>query len=398
MKKSVLFVCLILTFIQVEGQTTIQGKFESMENWSNEVYLLGITNYGDVFSATTMYEIDTVMVDSFGFFEFRLDELPCEGCLYRIDVRPQNHSGVIIYGGTSKENFALFELKEGQEIRIEGNADQLTRTFQIKESDNWSYEEIRRLRESVYEISDSISLLFSDPQKLMGKDLDSLKEVSIKKIVEAADSNNKILFEYISRSASIYDKILGMKIYDYDMKMDNDIDLYEHIVSTIDTVFHLHPYYQQLVKDIHETKYVLPVGSIAPNLILESSGGELISLEEIGENLILLDFWASWCSPCRHENRQTVKPLYDRFKDKGFKVYSVSMDDNKEKWNRAIEADQMTWVNVSDLLGTNSEVYSIYKIDGLPTTYLIESEGFKILGRNMRGEELMEFVESYYEK
>ena len=79
-------------------------------------------------------------------------------------------------------------------------------------------------------------------------------------------------------------------------------------------------------------------------------------------------------------------------------VYSVSMDDNPVKWKKAVEADGMNWVNVSDLKGTASEIYKIYKIEGLPTTYLIDRSNNTIVAKNIRGLELKKFVEDYYKK
>ena len=100
--------------------------------------------------------------------------------------------------------------------------------------------------------------------------------------------------------------------------------------------------------------------------------------------------------PCRHENRNTVKPLYEKFKNEGFVVYSVSLDSNKDDWINAIKQDEMHWMNVSDLIGYQSPVYTTYKIDALPTTYLVNKNDLTILAKNIRGEELTEFVKEFY--
>jgi thiol-disulfide isomerase/thioredoxin len=397
---------IILTIIQfiglsicLNGQTKVIGNFQSMDGWSNEIYLLAIANYTDVFSSTNKYNIDTAFVDKKGNFEFQLKNIPCAKCLYRIDVRPKESSGAMIFNGTSKENFALFELKENQTIKIVGNANQLTKSFTLEgESQNWSYEEIRKLREPIYELGDRLSNQFTNPEFLKGKNIDSLREVAIKQLIEISEKNNEDLLRLMKQSSNIYDKIVGSKLYDYDMKMDNDIVIYELMSSQLKDAYSSHPFLIQLNEDIYETNFVLPKGSIAPSLNLPDVEGKNTELHKIGTNLILVDFWASWCSPCRHENRVTVKPLYEKYKEKGFVVYSVSMDDKKEKWIKAIEIDEMDWLNVSDLIGSNSPVYTTYKIDGLPTTYLIEKEGFKIIAKNIRGEELKKIVEEYYKK
>jgi len=395
----------LLTIIQIIGiwfclneQTKITGNFQSMEESSTEIYLLAITNYDEVFSSTNKYNIDTAIVDKEGNFEFQLTKIPCNQCLYRIDVRPKESNGAYIFSGTSKENFALFELKENQLIEISGNASQLTKSFKIEsESQNWSYEEIRKLREPIYQLGDQLHKQFTNPEFLKGKNIDSLKTEGINRFIKISEKNNEELLRLMKSSSNIYDKIIGSKLFDYDMKMDNDIAIYEMMSNQLKDKYTSHQYLTQLNENIYQTKYVLPKGSVAPSLILPDNEGNKVDLKQVGENLILIDFWASWCSPCRLENRVTVKPLYDKFKEKGFVVYSVSMDKNKDKWIKAIEKDGMNWINVSDLLGNISPIYDKYKIDGLPTTYLIEKEGLKIIAKNIRGDELKQFVKDYYE-
>ncbi|NJC27099.1 TlpA family protein disulfide reductase [Neolewinella antarctica] len=397
--KSLLVTTLLLLSAYVAGQTKINGHFESAEGWSREVYLLAITDYNSVFASTERYNIDTTSLDSNGNFEFSLGELPCTDCLYRIDVRPADAEGAFIYGGTSKENYALFELQNNGSYYLTGSVSNLTKSFSINGGDaSWSYEEIRKIREPVYAVGDEVNAKFTDEEYLRGKDIDSLQSVFLGKLEAVINDNNKLLADFIDRSANIYDRTIGLSVYDYDQSADNDIEYYEEVFNGIDSTYVNHPYYRQLAEKINEVKYVLPVGSVAPDLRIIDSEGKMVSLDSTGKNLVLVDFWASWCSPCRYENREFVKPLYDRFKDAGFEVFSVSLDKSRDQWLKAIEKDKMTWINVSDLLGTDSPVYTTYKIESIPTTYLIDKEGMDILAKNIRGEELVKFVEQYYKK
>jgi thiol-disulfide isomerase/thioredoxin len=106
---------------------------------------------------------------------------------------------------------------------------------------------------------------------------------------------------------------------------------------------------------------------------------------------VLVDFWASWCGPCRAENPNVVK-AYNRFKDKNFTILGISLDDSRDKWVRAIEKDQLTWQQVSDLKGWQNEVAKLYGIRAIPQNYLLDPKG-KIIGKNLRGEALEKRLE-----
>jgi len=128
------------------------------------------------------------------------------------------------------------------------------------------------------------------------------------------------------------------------------------------------------------------VGSEAPDIELENPEGEVVSLSSLKGKYVLIDFWASWCQPCRAENPNVVR-IYNEYKDKGFEIFGVSLDRNKPDWVEAIKQDNLEWVHVSDLKFWNSEVVPRYNIEGIPMTYLLDKEG-KIIAKNLRGKAL----------
>lgn len=127
----------------------------------------------------------------------------------------------------------------------------------------------------------------------------------------------------------------------------------------------------------------------APEIALENPSGNIMKLSDLKGKVVLIDFWASWCGPCRAENPNVVK-MYQKFKDKGFTIFSVSLDEDAAKWKEAISKDQLEWnFHVSDLKGWKSSVVANYGIEGIPFTVLVNKEG-KIIGKNLRGEKLEE--------
>lgn len=129
------------------------------------------------------------------------------------------------------------------------------------------------------------------------------------------------------------------------------------------------------------------VGAQAPEIDLPTPAGKNIKLSSLRGKYVLIDFWASWCGPCRRENPSVVA-AYNKYKSKGFTVYSVSLDKTKDAWVKAIEADGLTWENhVSDLQFWNSVAAAAYGVQGIPAQFLLDKEG-KIIARDLRGEAL----------
>ena len=124
-------------------------------------------------------------------------------------------------------------------------------------------------------------------------------------------------------------------------------------------------------------------GAEAPDFAQNDPDGNPIKLSELRGKVVLVDFWASWCGPCRRENPNVVR-MYNKYKDQGFEILGVSLDKTKNAWLKAIEKDQLTWPHVSDLRGWKNEVAQLYSVTSVPATILLDREG-RIIARNLRG-------------
>ncbi len=128
---------------------------------------------------------------------------------------------------------------------------------------------------------------------------------------------------------------------------------------------------------------ITAIGQTAPEIELPNPDGQVIKLSSLRGKYVLIDFWAKWCGPCRRENPNVVK-AYNKFKDKGFDVFGVSLDRTKEDWLQAIAQDGLTWTHVSDLKYFESKAATDYNISAIPFSILVDKEG-KIIAKNLRG-------------
>ena len=234
--------------------------------------------------------------------------------------------------------------------------------------------------------ADSVSKLKNNDSLLQAIDLTLQRNaVEIKNLSSSAikKSNNAALSMFI---LGYYQGLAGNPAYMLEPMSKQDV------TAVVEETVKKFPEHKG-VAAIHESLLGW-VGKMAPEFSLPDPNGKEIKLSSFRGKYVLVDFWASWCKPCRMENPFVVK-AYNRFKDKNFTVLGVSLDSNgkKDEWMKAVMRDSLTWTHVSDLMYWSSPVIPLYKIEGIPFNVLVDPEG-KVIAQALRGEELEKKLET----
>ena len=282
----------------------------------------------------------------------------------------------LVAGNTRKRtSFYL----ENADVMITGNLDSL---YNAKISGSKTHDEYRSFIDSNKPLSDIYSKIIIKYQaasqagdtknaSMLEKQGDSIQTEMI-----------KLQKNFIKNHPASYVTPSLVVSLSYEMEA-NEI---ESMVNGLDTAIAALPQMKDLNERVKIMKAV-SVGQKAPDFTLSDPAGNPVVLSsKFGPKLLLIDFWASWCQPCRQENPNVVK-VYNEYHKKGFDIVGVSLDKTKDAWVKAISDDKLAWTHVSDLQYWNNAAAKLYAVNSIPANFLLDETG-KIIGRNLRGEAL----------
>lgn len=206
-----------------------------------------------------------------------------------------------------------------------------------------------------------------------------------------AKRNNDIVAYALNKKKSL----IPYFIVRFKMVESPSLELLEHALRECKSYSPTSKYTADMQKR-YDTESRLAVGAVAPEIKLPQPSGDTLALSSLRGKIVLIDFWASWCGPCRRENPYNTK-LYKKWHSQGFEIIGVSLDEDKGRWKGAIATDSLVWRHVSDLKGWGSAPAKIYNVTGIPNTFLLDQNG-RILAKGLRGEELGNKLEEIFAK
>ena len=334
-------------------------------------------------NSSAVKTIDSIKVDENGEFVFT-KKVPNKG-FYNIQISPSNYA-TIIADSTEK-------------IIFEGNAKTISEGYKITGSPDadvflkFNSETKKNLKEmeSIRMNQDSIRRVYEAYMNTTNKkvELDSLSNALeptfnafSEKYKKLADETQTYVKKFIDENSSSFASLAAVQMLSPERDIVYYVKVAEALTKKYSNVENLKSFQAYV-----DQKKLTAIGMPAPEIQMNDKDGKPIALSSLKGKVVVLDFWASWCKPCRAENPFVVE-LYNTYKSKGLDIYSVSLDFNKDAWLKAIDQDKLTWKNhVCDMKQWQSPVVALYGFTGIPYTCLIDKEG-RIAGKNLQGPEL----------
>jgi len=366
-----------------------QGRFGNQDGFQLEGTLTNAANVSVFLEELTPRELiplDTVMTDSGGNFALTFPLKDAGFFILRLD----------------RENFVTLLAEPGERIIVSGNALDFPETYLVKGSKGSSLLlELNKAKRRGYGKLDSLAAEF---REIKGQEnfLELRQQIDVA-FTSIFEEQQQFVMDFIDRNPSSLASILALyQFFGNQMLLreEDHFDYFEKLAQSLTEVFPENKHVVDLKRRVNEWKREeehrnsiaqrLSPGNIAPEIALPTPDGEIITLSSLKGNIVLIDFWAAWCMPCRQAN-QELRELYNRYRDNGFTIYGISLDRDREKWLRGIEEDRINWIQVSDLRFWNSPVVSLYNVEAIPFNVLIDRQG-KIIASGLSIAQLEEIL------
>lgn len=362
-RKTRLFILafLFLTSLQATAQkTSVQATVGGLKGDANKIYV-------NVVSGNNVQPVDTVEIGKKGLAKFNVD---CKApSLYLL-----NFSGV-------DKTMVHLMLEPGDKVNINVEYIDSLQFLHIVDANGSGnvelYRDFNNILFNNYLIArriDNEFILPSTSEQRKAELSQQMQQVQLKQ--------NIAVRQLLEKNSNI---LLSAFLVTY---FDNDAETYADLFEAVNNGLKERYADNQFVKYVdNKVRTSLGPGRMAPEIAMKDPDGKTRKLSDLRGKVVMIDFWASWCRPCRMENPNVVK-LYKKYHDKGFEIYSVSLDKDRAQWLRAIDQDGLEWPNhVSDLNGWTSSGGASYGINSVPSTVLVDRQG-RIIARNLRGEQL----------
>ena len=382
------FTLLTVTRCSTQSAPSIQGKIQLSEGWKPMVYLIQPRNLAEIASSFSGIVMDSARIAEDGSFAFPKVALSIESMLFQLCVQKVGNRfpNQLLDEIPLAANYMPVVLTPNTSLHITAEAHLFQATFALQNpsAENTTLMELRDIRHKAWRAEQ----LWLETQNHADESLLLEHEAALLRY-------QKPLMAFADSTAHFWPALVAARW----VSPTND---YERVPEFL---FHLCEKWRgktaetawsdQICQSGNREKLPQLIGDKIPDYLLPMAAGDSIQLYKLlGKQLTILDIWASWCAPCRKENREVLVPLWERHKDQGLQILGYSIDSSPAAWKAAISKDGAAWPHASHLNGDASPFLETLRITTIPANFILDAQG-KVIAKNLHGAALEAFVEAY---
>ncbi|MEP6646465.1 MAG: TlpA disulfide reductase family protein [Saprospiraceae bacterium] len=388
----ILIFCICISFSSCHGQVRagICGKIQPDHAFRNKVYLILPHHFSEIAADYLGQVIDSAEIKKGGSFEFQhIPIFPCKKLMLLMvqkkEVRFPNHLDDEI---PSDANYMPFVLSKNEQLTFNADITHFQKSFSIinLSNENKSLILLRGIRMSAF-------------NKFLNQNVIEGEEDSL--LLEREKTHRNFVTElmnFADSTKSIEAALVSIRW----INPTGDFERYPEFLirqcemwSSIDSQ---NNFVKELCIAADRNKLPVVIGDLVPDFSFPMENGDTSMMSDLlGDSLTIIDIWASWCAPCRKENRTVLAPLYAKYNDKGFQILGYSIDSNADAWKEGIAKDGVIWPQASHLAGDSSPFLEALRMTTIPANFILDPNG-KIIAKNLFGEDLSAFVSEYFRR
>ena len=387
LKNSTFLILMTLTLIACHSPADISGTLEGLEKKNTKIYLIEPETLREVAASYFGKVIDSAVVNSDGSFEFHNVPKTKEPVLLELAVEPSGKApNYLQTDDPLRSNYMPILWQLGEPLQITAKMDEFQKSFSIEHPSeiNKALLDLRDINQKAYQTYlKGKHWQIEDGSQLMEKE-------------HAILQYQEKLIEFANNTQYLMPALVALRW----VSPENDYErVPEFLVSQCNKWEKKqpdNPWVKQLCKESNPSNLPVLIGDVFPNFKFPMLTKDTLSLkDQLGNKLTIIDLWASWCAPCRKENREVLVPIWDEYHDQGLQIVAYALESDESTWRAAAERDGAhRWFQVSDLQGDDAPFLKKIRVRTIPANFILDDKGV-VIAKNVHGKALMDFVKSY---
>ncbi len=379
-----------LTQIACHSPADIAGRIEGTEKEDIKMYLIEPETLREVAASYFGKVIDSAVVNSDGSFEFNNLPKTKEPVLLEVAIQLSGKApNYLQTDNPMMSNFMPILWQSGEPLQITAKWNEFQKSFSIEHPSeiNNALLDLRDIREKAYQTYlAGKHWELEDGSELMEKEQAILQYQT--ELIKFANSTPYLMPALVAlrwvSPENYYERVPEFLVSQCNKWTEKQPD---------------HPWVKQLCKESDPANLPVLVGDEFPNLTFPMLTKDTLSLkDQLGSKLTIIDLWASWCAPCRKENREVLVPIWDEYHDQGLQIVAYGLESDESAWRAAVERDGANrWLQASDLQGDDAPFLKKIRVRTIPANFILDDKGV-VMAKNVHGRALMDLVKSYMEK